>query len=105
VALLAPLAGSLLVMRQRRGAHDSLARGRSQGTPQAPQFVSVVREVSQPLVKMPSQSPQFGSQFGTHWADRQVEVAACGSGPQMSPSSVAASQSWSIPSQISDWPG
>jgi len=39
-------------------AHDSLAFAKSQSAPQVPQFVSVVRFVSQPFPALPSQLPK-----------------------------------------------
>lgn len=44
-------------------AHDSDAFARSQIAPQAPQFVRVVRLVSQPLAALPSQFPNPGLQL------------------------------------------
>jgi hypothetical protein len=45
-------------------AHDSLAFGKSQMTPQAPQAPSEVKLASQPLSGFPSQSLKPGSQLG-----------------------------------------
>ena len=45
-------------------AHDSLAFGRSQSTPQSPQSLSVRVLVSQPLARLPSQLLKPASQLG-----------------------------------------
>ena len=55
-------------------AHDSVAFGISQATPQAPQLVSVFRLVSQPLVASPSQFANPVAQVGTQAPAVQVEV-------------------------------
>jgi hypothetical protein len=96
---------SQLVIRQAPVAQDSVARGRSHATPQAAQLVSVVSEVSQPLARMPSQSPQPRSQLGTQAPPTQDDVAAWGSGPQYAPPSVTPSQLSSTPLQLSIAPG
>ena len=52
--------------------HDSLALARSQTVPQAPQLESDASEVSQPLIKLPSQLPQRASQTGAQVPDAQL---------------------------------
>jgi hypothetical protein len=54
--------------------HETLALGRLQATPQAPQLVREVREVSQPLLVLPSQLPQPAVQVGEHTPELQVVV-------------------------------
>jgi hypothetical protein len=47
-------------------AHDAVAFGRLQPTPQPPQFASVFNGVSQPFVTSPSQLPKPPSHVGAH---------------------------------------
>lgn len=52
-----PYPGSQTPSVQVPPGHDSAALARSQSCPQAPQLVTVLRAVSQPLPELPSQSP------------------------------------------------
>ncbi len=49
-------------------AHDSAALARSQAVPHVPQFVSVVSDVSQPLLAFPSQLPNPAAHAGAQTA-------------------------------------
>jgi hypothetical protein len=55
-------------------AHVAVALGRLHAWPQAPQFVSVARSVSQPLTPSLSQFPQPAAQVGVHTPERHAVV-------------------------------
>jgi hypothetical protein len=95
--------GVQLVISQAPVAQVPLAFGGAQVPPQAPQLASVVRVVSQPFCKLPSQSPQPALHAGRHSPASQVAVPlalrhATPQAPQLAGSVFkAASQPSSLP--------